>query len=98
MHPPHSLSCSGAHAQVAGHGNSYLLKRRQQGADNGAASEPQDHDVTRITPKQIRDSVDASLRRLGTDYIDLLQVCVMQWVVQSLKIGLKRKFGACALA
>jgi aryl-alcohol dehydrogenase-like predicted oxidoreductase len=30
--------------------------------------------VTRITPAQIEESVNKSLARLGTDYIDLLQV------------------------
>ena len=44
---------------MSGYGNKYIRK-----ADG----------VTRLTPKQIRDSVDASLTRLKTDYLDLLQV------------------------
>jgi aryl-alcohol dehydrogenase-like predicted oxidoreductase len=28
----------------------------------------------RVNPKQIRDSVESSLKRLGTDYIDLIQI------------------------
>jgi hypothetical protein len=31
-------------------------------------------ETTRVTPAQIAQSVDASLKRLGTDYIDLLQI------------------------
>jgi hypothetical protein len=31
----------------------------------------------RVQPDQIVESVDASLKRLGTDYIDLLQVCML---------------------
>ena len=45
--------------KVAGYGNQYLRK-------NG--------DETRITAKQVEESVNGSLQRLGTDYIDLLQV------------------------
>jgi aryl-alcohol dehydrogenase-like predicted oxidoreductase len=30
--------------------------------------------TTAVTPEQIVDSVEASLQRLGTDYIDLLQI------------------------
>jgi aryl-alcohol dehydrogenase-like predicted oxidoreductase len=30
--------------------------------------------ATAVTPDQIVDSVEASLQRLGTDYIDLLQI------------------------
>ena len=45
--------------KVAGYGNKYLRK-------NG--------DETRITAKQVEESVNGSLQRLGTDYIDLLQV------------------------
>ena len=45
--------------QVAGYGNKYL---RQNGEE------------TRITAKQVEESVNGSLSRLGTDHIDLLQV------------------------
>jgi aryl-alcohol dehydrogenase-like predicted oxidoreductase len=47
--------------QVAGYGthNTYLRNPEQ---------------TVRVTPDQIVESVDASLKRLGTDYIDLLQV------------------------
>jgi hypothetical protein len=47
--------------QVAGYGthNTYLRSPEQ---------------TVRVTPDQIVESVDASLKRLGTDYIDLLQV------------------------
>lgn len=47
--------------QVAGYGthNTYLR-------DSG--------ETVRVTPDQIVESVDKSLKRLGTDYIDLLQV------------------------
>jgi diketogulonate reductase-like aldo/keto reductase len=31
-------------------------------------------DLTRVTPAQIRESVDKSLQRLQTDHVDLLQV------------------------
>lgn len=50
--------------QVAGYGthNTYLR-----------SPEPP---AVRVTPAQIVESVDASLKRLGTDYIDLLQVGV----------------------
>jgi len=33
----------------------------------------------RVTPAQIEESVNKSLERLGTDYVDLLQV--LQWHV-----------------
>ena len=46
---------------MAGYGNKYLRK-------NG--------DQTRITAEQVEESVNNSLSRLGTDYIDLLQVGV----------------------
>ena len=46
--------------KVAGFGNKYIRPDAPGG-------------VTRITPAQIAASVDASLQRLGTDYIDLLQ-------------------------
>ncbi len=45
--------------QVAGFGNKYLRKNGEQ---------------TRITAQQVEESVNGSLSRLGTDYIDLLQV------------------------
>lgn len=47
--------------QVAGYGthNTYLRSPER---------------TVRVTPDQIVESVDASLKRLGTDYIDLLQV------------------------
>lgn len=45
--------------QVAGYGNKYL---RQNGEE------------TRISAKQVEESVNGSLSRLGTDHIDLLQV------------------------
>lgn len=45
--------------QVAGYGNKYI-----RGEDK----------ITRISPDQIQQSVDDSLKRLGTDHIDLLQV------------------------
>ncbi|CAK0734225.1 hypothetical protein CVIRNUC_000401 [Coccomyxa viridis] len=45
--------------KVAGYGNKYL---RQNGEE------------TRITAKQVEESVNGSLSRLGTDHIDLLQV------------------------
>jgi hypothetical protein len=45
--------------QVAGYGNSYIRGNGEQ---------------TRITPAQIEESVNNSLARLGTDYIDLLQI------------------------
>ena len=72
--------------QIAGYGNQYIPKKRHEG--NGAAG-GESEDMTRISPKQIRDSVDASLRRLNTDYIDLLQVgdscklaCFKHYVIQ----------------
>ena len=46
--------------QVAGYGNPYL-----RGKDR----------ISRVAPDQIQESVDNSLQRLGTDYIDLLQAC-----------------------
>lgn len=49
-----------AHFQVAGYGNKWIR-------GNG--------ETTRITKAQIEKSVDDSLKRLKTDYIDLLQVC-----------------------
>lgn len=45
--------------KVAGYGNKYLRKNGEQ---------------TRITAEQVEESVEGSLRRLNTDYIDLLQV------------------------
>jgi aryl-alcohol dehydrogenase-like predicted oxidoreductase len=47
--------------QVAGYGthNTYLREPER---------------IVRVEPDQIVESVDASLKRLGTDYIDLLQV------------------------
>ena len=45
--------------QVAGFGNKYLRKNGEQ---------------TRVTAQQVEESVNGSLSRLGTDYIDLLQV------------------------
>jgi aryl-alcohol dehydrogenase-like predicted oxidoreductase len=44
---------------VAGYGNKYLRKDGEQ---------------TRVTTQQVEESVNGSLSRLGTDYIDLLQV------------------------
>lgn len=44
--------------QVAGYGNAWI-----RGEDT----------LSRVSPKQIQQSVDASLQRLGTDYLDLLQ-------------------------
>ncbi|KAK9814171.1 hypothetical protein WJX72_001597 [[Myrmecia] bisecta] len=44
--------------KVAGHGNKYLREGKE----------------TRVTPSQIEQSVEDSLKRLGTDHIDLLQV------------------------
>lgn len=44
---------------MAGYGNKYLRKSEEQ---------------TRITAQQVEESVNGSLARLGTDYIDLLQV------------------------
>lgn len=50
-----------APVQVAGYGthNTYLRQPER---------------TVRVEPQQIEESVDASLKRLGTDYIDLLQV------------------------
>ena len=45
--------------KVAGYGNKYLRKNGEE---------------TRITVEQVEESVNNSLQRLGTDYIDLLQV------------------------
>ncbi|CAL5225561.1 g8398 [Coccomyxa viridis] len=45
--------------KVAGFGNKYLRKNGEQ---------------TRVTAQQVEESVNGSLSRLGTDYIDLLQV------------------------
>ncbi|EIE26615.1 Aldo/keto reductase [Coccomyxa subellipsoidea C-169] len=45
--------------KVAGYGNKYLRKNGEQ---------------TRITAEQVEESVEGSLRRLKTDYIDLLQI------------------------
>jgi hypothetical protein len=55
--------------QVAGYGthNTYLRSPER---------------TVRVTPDQIVESVDASLKRLGTDYIDLLQVGLW-WVCGS---------------
>lgn len=65
--------------QVTGYGNKYILKRRQDGSSssssNGTGGGGKESEVTRLTARQIRDSVDASLQRLNCDYIDLLQVC-----------------------
>lgn len=44
---------------MAGYGNKYLRKNGEQ---------------TRITAEQVEESVEGSLQRLNTDYIDLLQV------------------------
>lgn len=46
-------------AQVSGYGNNWIRPGEE---------------VTRITPSQIEQSVEASLQRLGTDHLDLLQV------------------------
>lgn len=48
--------------QVAGFGNKYLRKDGEQ---------------TRVTAQQVEESVNGSLSRLGTDYIDLLQASVL---------------------
>lgn len=45
--------------KVAGYGNKYLRTNGEE---------------TRITAEQVEESVNGSLQRLGTDYIDLLQV------------------------
>lgn len=45
----------------------------------------------RVTPDQIVESVDASLKRLGTDYIDLLQV----WTVRPVWGGGRGGGGGC---
>ena len=45
--------------KVAGYGNAYLRK---------------DGETTNLTPSQIAESVEASLSRLGTDYVDLIQI------------------------
>lgn len=50
--------------KVAGFGNKYLRKNGEQ---------------TRITAQQVEESVEGSLRRLKTDYIDLLQVSDIIW-------------------
>lgn len=52
--------------QVAGYGthNTYLRSPER---------------TVRVQPDQIVESVDASLKRLGTDYIDLLQVGALTW-------------------
>lgn len=48
------------HMQVSGYGRQDYLR---------------DNDVKpRVTPDQIEESVNKSLSRLGTDYIDLLQI------------------------
>ena len=46
--------------QVAGYGNKWIREGK--------------FDMSRITPEQIELSVNQSLERLGTDYVDLLQV------------------------
>lgn len=48
--------------QVAGYGNKYLRQNGEQ---------------TRVTAQQVEESVNGSLSRLGTDYIDLLQVTLL---------------------
>ena len=60
-------SCTNPCVQVAGYGNKYLRK----------------DGITRVTPDQISESVDKSLARLGTDYIDLLQVTVLRTSLSS---------------
>ena len=48
------------HWQVSGYGNKWIRG---------------DGNVTRITKQQVEKSVDDSLKRLKTDYVDLLQAC-----------------------
>ena len=47
---------------MAGYGNKYLRQNGEQ---------------TRVTAQQVEQSVNGSLSRLGTDYIDLLQVTLL---------------------
>ena len=42
--------------------------------------------ATRLSKEQIIASVDSSLKRLGTDYIDLIQV-KSDWIIRTKKIG-----------
>ena len=55
--------------QVAGYGNKWI---RGTG------------ETTRVTKAQIQKSVDDSLQRLNTDYVDLLQVCLFKWLLKAL--------------
>ncbi|KAK9802628.1 hypothetical protein WJX73_006861 [Symbiochloris irregularis] len=57
--------------KVTGYGNKYMMKKRKEDTDS---DETEDFEVTRLSAKQIRNSVDASLQRLKTDHIDLLQL------------------------
>lgn len=53
-------------------GSCVLLQVAGYGTHNTYLRSPER--TVRVTPDQIVESVDASLKRLGTDYIDLLQV------------------------
>lgn len=58
-----------------------ILATKVSGYSKDRAYVRKDADTCRVTPAQIRESVDASLARLGVDHIDLLQIhwCGVLW-------------------
>ena len=68
--------------QVAGYGNKYLRQNGEQ---------------TRVTAEQVEESVNGSLSRLGTDYIDLLQVTLLLTKTLHRRIGTFRHHNSYVL-